>query len=125
MKHLFRIPPWYKFTILSIYAFSSPFILNQNFYNLSYILKILIAVIYTVIGIWILSMWNKNILVDLDKKEIIIGKAVIKFEDIESFEIRPFYVKFYSREGTIKFPYPIEDPDVLGRYIRGERSEDF
>jgi len=125
MKHLFRIPSWYKFAVLSVYAFSAPFILNQNFYSLSYVLKFLIATIYIVVGIWILLMWNKNILVDLDRKEITVGKTTIKFEDIRSFEIKPFYVKFYLKEGVIKFPYPIEDPDVLGRYIRGEKSEDF
>ncbi|MCD6449918.1 MAG: hypothetical protein J7L34_05375, partial [Thermotogaceae bacterium] len=60
MKHLFRIPSWYKFLVLSIYGFSSPFILNQNFYNLSYILKTIIAFVYIIIGIWIIQMWNKN-----------------------------------------------------------------
>jgi len=78
-----------------------------------------------IIGIWIISMWNKTILVDLEKHEIIMGKTTIKFEEINSFEIKPFYVKFYLKEKTIKFPYPVEDPDVLGRYIRGEKSEDF
>ncbi|MCD6450584.1 MAG: hypothetical protein J7L34_08795, partial [Thermotogaceae bacterium] len=72
-----------------------------------------------------IQMWNKNMLVDVDKKEIIIGKTVIKFEEIVSFEIRPFYVKFYLKDKIVKFPYPIEDPDVLGRYIRGEKSENF
>lgn len=125
MIYHFRIPSWYKFTILTIYTLLGTAVLGEGFLLLSHWIKITILGIFGAIGIWILTMWRQEIVLDIEKGTLTIGKRSFSVDEIVDFKITVFRCIFYTRNGVVKFCYPIEDPDVLGRYLRGEGNEAF
>ncbi len=125
MKHHFRIPTWYRYTVLVIYTLAGTVLLNESFYLLHPVNLFVVFFLFGIGGLWIIHMWNKRIIVDLSTQKIIIGKTVFKIEDIIEYRIGIFSSYFRIKDKTIVFPYPVEDPDVLGRYLRGDYDEPF
>ena len=123
MIYHFRIPTWYKFTLLTLYVLIGTAALGENFSLLALWIKLLVLIILAVFGLWIFLIWKKELVLDIENGVIKFGNKDIKVEDIVDFKIGVFRTVFYTKSGVVKFCYPIEDPDVLGRYLRGERNE--
>lgn len=120
MVYLFRIPPWYKMTTLTIYTISGYLIFGQNFKHLSFLISFTAVAVFSAVGFWIFVMWMKNIVVDTDKGFVKIGYISVNLSEIYTIKIGKLSVRFVLRSGdVISFRYPVESVKDLERILRG------
>ena len=120
MVYLFRIPPWYKLTALTIYSISGYLTFDSYFQNLSLPISFTTVVIFSTLGIWMMTMWGKNILVDTDAGVVKVGDVSLRISEIEDIVVKKLSVKFILKSGdVISFRYPVEDAENLKKVLKG------
>ncbi len=120
MVYLFRIPPWYKLTALTIYSVSGYIVFDRQFQHLSTILSFTICFIFSIIGFWIIAMWRKNVVVNTIENIVRIGGTVVGMDDVKDVVVKLMSVRFILRSGdVISFRYPLENAKDLEKILKG------
>ena len=97
------------------------FLIVGNLFNtpLKPILKVILVLITLLFGIWIIVVYKKEIVVDTEKNEVVLGKQSLKIDEIKDIKFGFLSVTFSTSKGVYKFPHPLSDKRVLKRILLG------
>ncbi len=128
MRFWFRVPVWYKYTVLVSYTFIAMMILEKPLPPTG--LGLSVYILLALGALTIFRMWNSMIGVDTQERVVIYKKRKIPIDDIVGIDYGLFKmsVLFRLRNGSgFVFPYPIEDRDqfekLVGELLGAKRLE--
>ncbi|MDK2949828.1 MAG: hypothetical protein PWQ26_495 [Thermotoga sp.] len=120
----FRTPFWYKFALLALWVVSFDLTIFLLYKPLLALLKYLFLILDIIFGVWVLSIFKREIVVDQEADALRLGKKVFRLSSVKSVEKRALSVVFYFEDGTsFVFPHPVEDFDFLKKLIVEKGSE--
>ncbi|WP_227738416.1 hypothetical protein [Thermotoga maritima] len=71
-----------------------------------------------IFGVWVFSLFKKEIVIDVEKSRLILGKESFDLSSIERVERYGMSIVFYLSDGTRRvFSHPIEDFELLRKLI--------
>ncbi|PLV59011.1 hypothetical protein AS005_04435 [Thermotoga sp. KOL6] len=119
----FRIPFWYKFMLVVLWVVSFDLTIFLLYKPLHPSLKWPILILDIIFGVWILSVYRKEIVIDQTDDGLLINGKGYRLSNVDRVERKNLSIIFYFKDGTfVFFPHPIEDFEFLEKLIREKGS---
>ncbi|AAD35345.1 hypothetical protein THMA_0263 [Thermotoga maritima MSB8] len=114
----FRVPFWYKFIMILLWVVSFDLTIFLFYKPLHSVLRYSILILDIIFGVWVFSLFKKEIVIDVEKSRLILGKESFDLSSIERVERYGMSIVFYLSDGTRRvFSHPIEDFELLRKLI--------
>ena len=120
----FRTPFWYKFVLLVLWVVSFDLTIFLLHKPLLALLRYLFLALDIIFGVWVLSIFKKEIIVDQDTGTLKLGKKIFSLSSVKGVEKKGLATVFRFKDGTFAvFPHPVEDFDFLEKLVGEKGSE--
>ena len=99
---------------LTIFLFYKP---------LHLILRISLLILDIIFGVWVISLFKKEMVIDLEQNKLILRRELFDLFSIERVERYGMSIVFYLSDGTRRvFSHPVEDFELLKKLINEKGS---
>ncbi|ABQ46688.1 hypothetical protein Tpet_0668 [Thermotoga petrophila RKU-1] len=122
----FRVPFWYKFIMILLWVVSFDLTIFLFYKPLHLILRIFFLILDIIFGVWVLTLFKKEIVIDVEKNRVVLERKSFDFSSIERVERYGMSIVFYLNDGTRRvFSHPVEDFELLKKLIDEKGSGCF
>lgn len=119
----FRIPFWYKFIMVLLWVVSFDLTIFLFYKPLHLILRISLLILDIIFGVWVISLFRKEMVIDLEQNRLILGRKSFDLSSIVRVERYGMSIVFYLSDGTRRvFSHPVEDFELLKKLISEKGS---
>jgi hypothetical protein len=119
----FRIPFWYKFIMVLLWVVSFDLTIFLFYKPLHLILRISLLILDIIFGVWVISLFKKEMVIDLEQNKLILRRELFDLFSIEGVERYGMSIVFYLSDGTRRvFSHPVEDFELLKKLINEKGS---
>jgi phosphoglycerol transferase MdoB-like AlkP superfamily enzyme len=116
----FRVPFWYKFIMVLLWVVSFDLTIFLFYKPLHLILRIFFLILDIIFGVWVISLFKKEMVIDLEQNKLILRRELFDLFSIERYGMS---IVFYLSDGTRRvFSHPVEDFELLKKLINEKGS---
>jgi len=119
----FRLPFWYKLLFLFLWVASFNLTLYLFSKPLHPVMKYPLLVVDLLFGVWVVSLFKIEVVVDTEEGFVKLGRKILRIEDIVEVRSRWLTLTILMRDRrVVVFPHCVESVDILKEILERKGS---